>query len=118
MANSPEYKIQSALITYLDLAHPKLLRAVSPAAGFRTSMGFAMKMKRMGYQKGTPDIIILEPVGKYHGLIIELKAPNGKISGEQQKYLAAAHRKDYKAMVIWSYKDAVKLIEDYLLGVA
>jgi hypothetical protein len=116
MAGKPEFKIQAALITYLDLAHPDLLRAVSPAAGFNMSMGTAIKMKKMGYQKGTPDIIILEPNDKYHGLVIELKAPGGKISNEQQKYLSAAHLKGYRAVVMWGYKDAVSLIERYLIS--
>jgi len=117
MSKNPEQKIQKALIVYLEMHYPKLLRCVSPGAGFRMSPGLGMKMKSMGYQKGTPDITILEPCNGYHGLLIELKAPNGRLSPEQREYLGHATKKGYKAVVCWAYDAAVEVIKNYLTNV-
>ena len=112
---TPEYKIQAALIVYLDLRYPRMLRIVAPGAGMAMNRGNAMKMKRMGYQKGTPDIVILEPSNGYHGLLIELKSEKGRLSKEQAEYLAKAKAKGYRCAVCFSYKEAVKIIDSYLI---
>jgi hypothetical protein len=114
MAPSPEYRIQTEVAKHLTLAYPDVLTAVSPAAGFKVSMGLAMKMMRMGYQKGTPDLIILEPRIIYHGLVIELKTPTGVLSSEQKSYLKKAAARGYLTAVCRSAKSAIDLIDNYL----
>jgi hypothetical protein len=111
---SPEYKIQTEVAMYLELHYPHILVAVSPAAGFKVSAGLAMKMMRMGYQKGTPDLIILEPGGPYHGFLIELKTPTGSLSPEQKRFLASAADRGYLTAVCRSAKEAIALIDGYL----
>jgi hypothetical protein len=112
--NNPEYKIQCDVIVYLNIHYPGVLRSTSPAAGFRTSRGMAVKMVRMGYQKGTPDIILHEPSKGYCGLMIELKAPGGVVSPEQKAYLDSAREKRYCTAVCYSYADAVATIQSYM----
>lgn len=109
-----EYKIQTAIIVYMEINHPQVLRVVSPAAGFKVSAGLAMKMVRMGYQKGTSDLIILEAKGRYHGFVIELKSPTGVLSPEQRQYLARAVDKGYLTGVYRSAEEAIAAIENYL----
>lgn len=111
-----EYYIQKEVIQYLDLHYPGTLRCVSPAAGFRVSMGLAMKMISMGYEKGTADLVILKARGGYHGFVIELKAPHGKLSPDQKKFLKAAAEEHYKTAVYWSAEDAILGIECYMEG--
>jgi len=113
MSNS-EYDIQKSVILHIRIAYPTALLAVSPAAGFKVSRGVAMKMIAMGYQKGTPDIIILEPNGAYHGLMVELKTPTGSTSPEQKRYLARAADRGYLTAVCHSSADAIKLIDAYM----
>lgn len=111
---NPEYLIQTKVILHIQMAYPMALLSVSPAAGFKASRGLAVKMVRMGYQKGTPDIIILEPNGVYHGLMVELKTPTGSLSPEQKRYLARAADRGYLTAVCHSAADAIKLIDAYM----
>ena len=111
---SPEYQIQVQVAQHLAITYPQILVAVSPAAGFKVSAGLAMKMMRMGYQKGTPDLIILEPMGPYHGFLIELKTPTRSLSPEQKRFLASAADRGYLTAVCRSAKEAIALIDGYL----
>ena len=114
MAAKPEYKIQKTVINYLSLFFPGALVAVSPAAGFRMSPGMAMKMVAMGYQKGTPDLLILEPRGTFFGFFLEIKAPGGSLSDDQKRYMANAARKGYAVDVAWSATEAIEKVSAYL----
>lgn len=109
-----EYEIQTKLVRYIKLKYPDLLMAVSPAAGFKVSRGVAMKMIAMGYQKGTPDIIILEPRRKYYGFCIELKTEKGVVSDEQKAYLYKLTMKGYYACIVFTLEHAIELLNWYL----
>lgn len=111
---SEEYKIQVAVAVHLQAYYPTVPIAVSPAAGFKISMGLAIKMLRMGYQKGTADMIILEACSGYHGLVIELKTLTGKVSEEQKSYLKRARDRGYFTALCRSAKEAISLIDWYL----
>jgi hypothetical protein len=110
-----EYAIQSAFIRYLELMYPDLLYTISPA-GFIMSAGMAMKMVRMGYRKGTPDVMIFEPRGAWHGMMIEFKDPKGVVSEAQKEFLVQAGRRGYRSAVCYSTAAAIALIEQYLLA--
>ena len=112
-----EYQIQTAFVNYLQLKHPDLLYTISPA-GFIMSAGMAMKMMRMGYRKGTPDLTIYEPRGQYHGLFLEFKKPGGKVSPEQITFLLTAREKGYAAFDTHSTEEAISLLEGYLAPVS
>ena len=77
-------------------------------------IGVAVKLKRSGYSKGTPDILIFEPRGSYHGLFIELKTAKGRISAEQLYWLEELIHRGYAAMVCRSFDEARGEIETYL----
>lgn len=115
MAPKNEYRIQADFIRYLELMHPDLLYTISPA-GFIMSAGMAMKMMRMGYRKGTPDVMIFEPRGQWHGLLIEFKDPKGVVSDAQKEFLATASSRGYATAVCYSTSSAISLVESYLSG--
>lgn len=71
-------------------------------------------LKAMGYRAGTPDILILEPHGPYHGLFIEIKTEEGTLSPFQKEFILLANGRGYKAEVCYGYKDACEVLEDYL----
>ena len=52
-----EYVEQCHLVDWLKKQYPGVLFTAS-AGGMRTSIGVAKKMKRAGYSKGCPDIMI------------------------------------------------------------
>ena len=117
MARRDEYAIQSAFVRYLELMYPDLLYTISPA-GFIMSAGMAMKMMRMGYRKGTPDLTIYEPRGEYHGLFIEFKDPKGVVSEQQRRFLDQAFDLGYATAVCYSTDEAIGVLSSYLSGVS
>ena len=64
------------------------------------TLGVAIKMKRAGYKAGFPDMLVLEPRGKYHGLFWELKVNDGHPSPEQKWWRDALIQRGYKAMIV------------------
>ena len=83
---SGEAGVQKAVIDYIKYTYPGALYCAS-AGGVRTSMKQAIKMKATGYVKGVPDLQIFEPVGNYHGLLIEIKDLKGVVSKEQKQWI-------------------------------
>lgn len=112
-ATDPEFKIQSDFVLYVDLAYPDLFMTISPA-GFIMSAGMGMKMTRMGYRKGTLDVMIFEPRGLLHGLFIEFKAPGGTTSDAQKEFIKEADKRGYMAVVCYSTSTAITILENYL----
>ena len=112
-AKDPEFKIQSDFVLYVDLAYPDLFMTISPA-GFIMSAGMGMKMTRMGYRKGTLDIMIFEPRGLRHGLFIEFKAPGGTVSDAQKEFIKDADKRGFMAVVCYSTSAAITILENYL----
>lgn len=72
------------------------------------------KLKKMGLSKGFPDISILEPRGKYHGLYIEMKRKGNKPTTEQIEWLRNLKSKGYATGLCYSASDAIALIEKYI----
>lgn len=56
--------------------------------------------KRMGCKAGVPDIIILQPSGKYHGMTLELKVKGGHISEEQKAFKNKAKEFNYYSIIM------------------
>jgi hypothetical protein len=109
-----EFREQALLAQYISLQYPDLLYTAS-AGGMRTSIGTAKKMKRMGYKKGTPDMLIFEPKGNWHGLLIEMKREKGGALSESQKaFLDKAKGKHYYTAVCAGFDEAKKVIDNYM----
>lgn len=118
-----EEKIQIDIFSYLAAKYPNVL-AISEPSGVRVSMGLATKLKRMRSPHTHCDIYILSPRGRFHGMVIELKAKNiYKKNGEllksdhledQQKTIDKLNSLGYYATFAIGYDDAISKIEDYL----
>ena len=83
-----EHDLQAIIVDYLR--QTDLLFCAS-LGGYLDTPAKRLKSWIDGYQKGQPDLIIYTPSadGKYKGLALELKGPNGtgKISKEQVSWL-------------------------------
>ena len=78
------------------------------------------KFKRMGVKRGVPDIIIPMPrVGvrsPYHGLVIELKRPDGKMSDlseEQKDWLDWFATQGWQTRVAFGFEEAKAIVLEY-----
>lgn len=70
----PEYHLQKQVCQYLELQYPDVLFLSDTVANITLTMG--QRVRNKAIQKdgfACPDLLILEPMGEYHGLFIELK---------------------------------------------
>lgn len=86
-----------------------------PNGGYR-HISTARKLKAEGVKPGVPDLCLPFPVGKYHGLYIEMKAEGGALSEEQRVWLDYLCKVGYRAVACFSFDEAVSQIEYYLEG--
>jgi prophage antirepressor-like protein len=70
---------------------------------------------RKGYQKGQPDLLILNKHKKYTGFALELKSPTGwgVLSPDQQKYLQGLREAGYLTLVSNDYDEIVVKVGEY-----
>jgi len=84
-----EHDLQTIIVDYLR--QTDLLFCAS-LGGYMDTAAKRIRSWSEGYQKGQPDLIIYTPsaCGKYKGMAIELKRPNGRgnISKEQLNWLS------------------------------
>lgn len=105
---------QAAVVAFLREKYPDALFTIAPN-GFKLPIGVAIKMSRMGYKKGTPDILVFEPRGQYKGLFIEMKATRGgEVSEAQAAFIAALRVRGYKAEVCAGAGVARRIITEYM----
>ncbi len=69
------------------------------AGGMRVNIQTGIKMKRAGYKKGHPDMIIYEPRGGYHGMTVELKF-EGKPTPEQVEWARVLNERGYHSIIM------------------
>lgn len=111
----PEQRLQIGVLRWVDATFPEIAHLVmASAGGVRTSMSQAVKMKSMGYRKGTPDIFVAVPKGGRHGLFLELKAIGGKASPEQKIMLANLQAQGYAAAVVVGFEQVKATLTAYL----
>jgi len=66
-----------------------------------------------GVRAGIPDICLPWPSKGYHALYIELKIKTGKVSQKQNLCIDYLNSVGYKAIICWSYTEAIKILENY-----
>lgn len=72
------------------------------------------RSQALGVVPGMPDLVMASPRGGYHGLWIELKARDGKVSPAQEKVLAALTERGYYVRVCFGAQAAIFTLLDYL----
>lgn len=72
------------------------------------------KLKREGVKKGLPDVGMFWPNSESHGLFIEFKSKNGRLSIEQSDIIALLKNKGYTCVVCHSLEEAIDETVRYL----
>ena len=120
-----EHQLYELIATYLRLQYPNVIYRFDLAADLKLTAGQAAKHKRLHPRRGYPDLFIAHPMGKYHGMYLELKKDgtrlrkrNGDFASEhiqeQWQMLGALTLRGYKAEFAIGYDDAVRQIKAYL----
>jgi hypothetical protein len=125
-----EHDEQSALLKWAKLSEGKypelrLLYAI-PNAGKRpqkqnskTGKWYSPggnRLKEEGMKAGVPDLHLPVARRSCHGLWIEMKSANGKVSDAQKWWILALREQGHRVEVCYSWNDARKVIEAYLVG--
>ena len=77
-------------------------------------MSWVTRNRQMGCRKGVPDLCLPIPMQGYHGLYIELKADNGKMSTQQKRWLTVLKQMGYRAECCRGWQEARDLIVEYM----
>lgn len=96
--------------------YPELALLFHIPNGGKRNVREAARFKRMGVKPGVPDMFLPVPRGKKHGLFIELKAPNGRVSDYQSEWLSRLGELGYAAYVCFGADDAWDVLTKYLDG--
>lgn len=85
--------------------------------GGKRSKSEAARFKAMGVKAGVSDIFLPVARGGYHGLYIELKAKDGRLSKDQANFLRGVREMGYFGCVAYGGEEAAQIIENYMKGV-
>lgn len=93
----------------------KLMYAV-PNGGKRDIIT-ASVLRDEGVKSGVPDVMLPAPIGRYHGLYIEMKRQQGgRLSDSQKEWLHNLREQGYATVVCKGTDEAQSAIMDYLNG--
>lgn len=108
----PEEALQCLCADWLPRAYPGLIWfAVPNQKGTRSTFEMGI-LKRIGVKAGVSDLIICLPNGRFGA--IELKAPKGKVTDEQSKFLAAVELAGGYSNVCRSFEDFTAILARWL----
>jgi len=118
-----EAHLHSQICQWLRVQHPDII-FTSEASGQRLTIGQAKKAKTLRSGNGLPDLIIFEPRGDFHGLLMELKVvspyrKDGSLKKddhlkEQDETLTRLTQKGYYSEFATGFEEAKSMIEQYL----
>jgi len=112
-----EHQEQVALFKWARMREkrvPELALLFAIPNGGKRNKATAGKLKAEGVKAGVPDICMPVARGRFHGLYIELKAPGGKPSDSQGKWIKDLTAQGYYACVCVGWESAKMVIEAYL----
>jgi hypothetical protein len=109
---------QIAYFNWLTLAYPH--ESLVTAGIFNQGKRNQIYAYQMGLKAGMPDIVMFVARGRFHGLMIELKRPEDKITRavKVSRKQAAIHHlfreQDYCVAVCFGWTEAKDVTTDYL----
>lgn len=125
MENETEKELTKNICAFIKLNYPQVYFFTDPSGMFQKSWAAKQQLKQNRSKHAQLDIIILEPRGKYHGLIIELKREGEKIFKKDGTYMSEhlvaqsisifnLNNKGYYAAFCVGWDETIKTIKNYL----
>ena len=108
-----EHHMQARFFAVIRRTHPNLLAFAIPN-GFLKTKTMRIRAWREGVLSGVPDVFIPMPRGSHHGLFLEFKTTKGRVSPTQQEFLNLVASRGYRAEVVYSLKQALEVLKDYM----
>ena len=114
-APGTEHSQQAALFAYIaqQTDYPELKLAFSIPNGGLRSKATAARLKAEGQRAGVWDIFLPVPRGRWHGLFVEMKVGNNKLTRYQEDF---ANKLDvwYEFVVCYSWDEARTALISYV----
>lgn len=108
-----EHDEQAAFVDYLRKCRP-VLKFFAVPNGARVRPAVANRLKAEGMSPGVPDLVFPYPVGKFHGLYIEMKrSKDGAISDDQGIWIHFLRCQGYVCEVAAGCKEAMEILDEY-----
>ena len=115
MSEAQEQKVIFEWAEWNKNKYPELEMLMHTVNEGKRTPRMGAELKRMGMKRGFPDISLLIPNKKYHGLFIELKADKTKrLTKEQKEWLEKLNKYGYKAIRCNGSEEAIQVIKDYI----
>ena len=115
MSEAQEQKVIFEWAEWNKNKYPELEMLMHTVNEGKRTPRMGAELKRMGMKRGFPDISLLVPNKKYHGLFIELKADKTKrLTKEQKEWLDKLNKYGYKAVRCNGSDEAIQVIKEYL----
>ena len=120
-----ESSLHRAVCDYIRYQYPRVLFN-SDLSGIRLTMGQAVQVKRLRSSRAFPDLVIYEPRGRYHGLMLELKLEGTRLLKrdgeswatphiqEQARMIEQLEGRGYSAAFACGFEEAKDIIDAYL----
>jgi len=119
-----EHTEQVAVVAWFRMQHPKQSKLLfshidGAIIGGKNKFGAISNLKKEGWTKGIPDLMLAYPVPPYSGLWIEMKDKNKSekdLRPEQKEYLELFNSVGYAAYCCCGFDHAKHVIQMYLNG--
>lgn len=116
-----EHEVQATVVQYIQSCYPGVLFHSIPN-GARLASGkdnriAIMRMnilKQEGLLPGVCDLFLAEARGYFNGFYLELKTDKGKLSENQEWFIAHAEKKGYYTAVCFGVDEAIEMIDQYM----
>ncbi|WP_144654671.1 VRR-NUC domain-containing protein [Achromobacter dolens] len=109
--------IQAQVITWAKRqvkAYPELARLFHVPNGGQRHAAVAAKLQGQGVKPGVPDLCLPVPRFGCHGLWIEMKTQEGRVSVHQKDWIAYLRKAGYRVEICRSFDEAREVLLGYL----
>lgn len=114
-----EHAEQRALMQWAEIEagrHPELALLFAIPNGGHRIPAVAVRLKAEGVKAGVPDLFLPVARQECHGLWIEMKAKDGRVSPKQGEWMERLEEQGYRVAVAFSAEEAMQILKDYLKG--
>jgi hypothetical protein len=94
-----EIELQSQICKFIRLQYPNTIFRSDFASGMRMSIGQAMRHKSLQSSRAFPDLFILEPKARSHGLFLEIKTSYDKVYKKDGLLRSSPHLTEQREML-------------------
>lgn len=115
MTKFEESANQTFFVHWFKMQYPQYHQLImSLPNGQNVGPRIGKRLKEMGLLKGAPDLLLAIPKNGHHGLFIEMKSNEGRVTPEQKEVHAKLIDMGYQVSICYSAYEAMDIVKIYL----